>query len=133
MSSLLQELQEIKKKHEEDMSKWRQDERRKEALYHTELTKQIVKAIMRKSVRNGHRIQVYMRMDQKRHLSVVEMNALLAQHYIKVKSIDVHETDCNGCVVNPTCCCCCPCIFLPRVAINALFGTLYSVDVNLDI
>jgi hypothetical protein len=131
--SLAQELQDIKKKHDEDMVKLRQDQRRKELLYHTKLTKHIVKAIMEKRVRNGNHILIYMRMDEKRPLRVVEINALLAEHYIKVKNIYVHSTECNSCIVNPRCCLCCPCIFLPKVVINALFGTLYSVDVNLDI
>jgi hypothetical protein len=131
--SLAQELQDIKKKHDEEMVKLRQDERRKELLYHTKLTKYIVKAIMQKRVRDGNHIQIYMRMDEKRPLSVVETNALLAEHYIKVKNIYVHSTECNSCIVSPGCCVCCPCIFFPQVAINALFGTLYSVDVYLDI
>lgn len=131
--SLVQELQTIKKKHDEDMVKLRQDQRRKEKLYYAELTKCIVNAIKQKHVCNGNHIQIYMRMDEERSLSVVETNALLAEHYIKVNNIYVNDTLCNGCTVNPVCCCCCPCIFFPKVAINALFGTLYQVDVYLDI
>lgn len=132
-SSLAQELQDIKKKHEEDMAEFTKNERRKEALYNTKLTNYIVKAIMEKRVRDGNRIYINMRMDEKRPLHVVEINALLKEHYIKVRNIYVHSTECNSCIVNPSCCCCCPCIFFPKVVINALFGTLYSVDVYLNI
>lgn len=131
--AVVAQLDEIKKKYEDDMAKLRLYHRRKELQYHSKLAKHIVNAIMSKRVTDGNRIRTYMRMDYDLPLSVTEVNALLSKEYIKVKNIHVESTSCNSCIINPPCMCCCPCIFFPQVAINWMFGTTYEIHVYLDV
>lgn len=131
--SLAQQLQDIKKQYQDDMEKSRQKERRKERQYHVTLANHIVKAIMQKRVIGSNHIEVYMRLDDYRPLCAVEVNALLAEHYVKVRNITVHSTEFNSCMMNPAGCCCCPCIFFPKAIINGIFGTMHHIDVYLDV
>lgn len=130
---LRNQVQTIKAQYESDMQREDQLNRRNERFYHDKLSKHIVSSIMKKRVNRGHIIIVQMRMDRERKFCVEEINALLSQNYVKVRSIDTFETELNELTINPPCICCCPCLSLPKLLINYMFGTLYRIRVYLDV
>ena len=126
------QLQAIKAENNEKIRNEDQAERRKDRHYHHTLVNLIVNAIENKRICNGNYITVYMRMDRKRRFWVEEINLLLRDHYVRINRISVCSTEFNSCIVNPCCIFCFPCISLPKIAMNALFGTQYEVNVSLD-
>lgn len=131
--NLGQQAQLIKTQYDRDLERQHVSKRRKEKYYHEELAKQIARAILQKRVKNGNIIYVKMRMDSQLSFSSTEINLLLRDQYVRVKCIDTIDTDLNECSTHPACVCCCPCIGLPKIAFNCIFGTVYIARVYLDV
>lgn len=130
---LRSQLQAIKAENAEKMRLESDAERQTNRRYHQTLAKHIVKAVLEKRVNNDNSIRIFMRMDRKRKFWLEEVNLLLRDHYVRIRQLQTHSTELNSCIINPCCIFCCPCIFLPKIVVNTFLGTVYEVNVVLDL
>lgn len=104
-------------------------------VYRSRVVQKVLQSIKAGKLHDGDHVRFTIRMDEKHQFDdeLLDVNAMLNEHNIKIDRIHVQSMCYQNCVMNPFCCCCCPCIFIPTAITNWLFGTEYEVVVYVNV